>query len=283
MTRCFEDRGGKKGDGCLWMQRADVGLGGFDRYWRLIQVFSQIQINFAAHRSLEDDKGTKPLKPILWCRWGNFSHHLGTPGYGTGHFTPSLRFPAQEMWGMCANTANTSSLAAKPHQSLFNLLTISSNIIPILTTVHVLLCFGPFLCSGGGGAVFILVPAEFWQCQGAAGGCSSPLCTPAGCQEKAEMMAEAMNIGSPPFLTDFLAAPACRNKGITLQSHRLHCPHPKAMSWLKGSVTLFQQMLWSFWAWRRKISSPERVARHWNRMLRECSNPGSWKFGGFRL
>lgn len=127
-------------------------------------------------------------------------------------------------------TANTSSLAAKPHQSLFNLLTISSNIIPILITVHVLLCFGPFLCSGGGEALFILVPAEFWQCQGAAGGCSSPLCTPAGCQEKAEMMAEAMNIGSPPFLTDFLAGPACRNKGITLQSHRLHCPHPKAMS-----------------------------------------------------
>lgn len=57
-------------------------------------------------------------------------------------------------------TANTSSLAAKPHQSLFNLLTISSDLIPVLITVDVLLCIGPFLCSGDGGAVFIVVPAE---------------------------------------------------------------------------------------------------------------------------
>lgn len=47
-----------------------------------------------------------------------------------------------------------------PHQSLFNLLITSLNLIPILITVNVLLFIGSFLCFGGGGAVFIVVPAE---------------------------------------------------------------------------------------------------------------------------
>lgn len=67
-------------------------------------------------------------------------------------------------------TANTSSLAAKPHQSLFHLLTISSNIIPILITVHVLLCFGPFpvlwgwwSCVYPGASWVLAVPRSCWR------------------------------------------------------------------------------------------------------------------------
>lgn len=60
----------------------------------------------------------------------------------------------------------------------------------MLITVNVVLCIGPFLCFGGGGAVFIVMPAE--------------LAGSAGSQRKAELMVEAMIIGSPPdFLTDF--------------------------------------------------------------------------------